>query len=299
MVTALPSAKARALEHRLRQDRGATDAVHEAAVAWVLQDAGVQVEFEPLLDGVTPDVLCPFLSPPLICEVWSRGVPAAAAATSRKWLAMERVVNSIPTPWALVISGGGERLHPPSSDQLRGIACALRPWLSRPTTTLGSTMTTHGYSFLVVDRAAGESAHLLSPSGGGGVATSDTIINAVVRKVRRYRGLATTRSYALMVVVGGGHRSAVDLNLIRSALAGRDTVSLTLSPFEGGVVSESEHVMRSSEDPRRFSEVLSAVGHLVVTETGPRLTVFPHFGGARPVGVSAGRSIYVEAPFGR
>jgi hypothetical protein len=298
LLSSLPDDKAARLSNRLDDPRGGTAALYEAAAVSALIGAGLAVEVEPTVNGLTPDLICPRTEPPLIGEVWSRNVPATTASGVRGWKVLEDRLLNIPAPWVVAVVGlPGERLVPPSSRECRTIERELRRWLLRLSIAPGAQRTVCNYTFRVIEGAPGLRTQLLNPSGGGGLTSTATIVAAVNEKVRRYADTAFESGAALMVILGGDSRSALSLSLVRSVLQGSNSVSITFSPFGSGLIGDFETKLRDNEDPPRFNEALSAVAHVDMTDERPSLTIFPASNAARPLPLLEGNDLHIHTAF--
>lgn len=288
------------LDGRLDQDDGA-NALAEAAVYWAVSVAGLPVEIEPPIGSLTPDLRVPDCDPPLIMEVWSRNRSDDSASHDRRWQAVRRAVRTIPLPWVLTSHGSIHRDGAsPDSQEAKTIAKTLSTFLSRSTTQIGASVTVVGFAFEVIGRAPSAHVVLNNPASMGGMVTSDHVIDGISRKVRKYRRTVEYEEAAFVVAVAGEPGGGLDRFAVESALAGRNSVSVSINPFAGGQVLDWKSEMRDEETPPRFDRCLSAVGFVDLHGPAPRLLLHRHTRAALPLPEVMVRTTTVEMckPFG-
>jgi len=257
-------------------------AYNELCLAAVLLETGNEIEYEPDVYGTTPDFIVRS-HPPVLVELWTRSRPDAVKAANRRWEVLAELVNEIPVPAAVMIVGPSrEFVKAPDSRMAKIVAGSLREWLLR-----GAAPSVHkvaGYEFVVFDRMPGLYAGLAPPYGGGQV-TSDIVVSAISEKISRYRSAANELGSAMIVVLTGEPSAALDLNLLESALAGKQAMSISFSVGTPGLLSKTTLPLRAVEKREEFDPVLSAIGWLSIGISAPGdLTIIPALGAARPVG---------------
>ena len=122
---------------------------------------------------------------------------------------------------------------------------------------------------------------------GGGWADSDTVLAAVREKVSRYAPVAHCHRRAgyLLVVLSAEAGAGLQLNQLSSALAGKQTLSVSLDRMPGpGELIEWKTRRWSTDEPETFDPALSTIGwvEVKVTEPGP-LTLIPIQSAERPL----------------
>ena len=116
-------------------------------------------------------------------------------------------------------------------------------------------------------------------------------------KVKAYSTLADRVDLPLLVVLAAEPASPLNEDLVRSALRGEMTTTLSFDPFEGR--SEPHTVaMRSDTTPAAFAPCLSAVGWMNPGINDPgSLAVFPVPSGAwRPIPLTSLDALTVGSP---
>lgn len=268
------------LRSRLHSDQAFVTASTELAVAAALQDAGLLPHYEVEVDGVTPDFLVEGLDRPLLVEVWTRREPDQLRQDERAWSVLQGRVAEIPVPIGLhIIWPDREELRPPDSRSGKQIVRKLKEWLLAvwDAPQEGMTREIGGYVFRVgAVRIPGLRARLHTPEGGGW-ADSDTVLKAVRAKVLRYASATHSRAGYLLVVLSAEDGAGLQLNQLSSALAGKQTLSVSLDRLPGpGNLIAWKTPRWSSDEPETFDPALSAIGWLEVKveEPGP-LTLIP------------------------
>jgi hypothetical protein len=251
------------LKRRLSLDKQFEDTLRELAVAARFAQVGYAVEYEPEIDGVTPDlVVADHDGHRVIVETWNRNRDALSKRDAALWDDLRVRINTIPRPLGLHLEHQPERDHgAPTSGVAKRIVSALRPWLVDPRTRVGSRLEAEGYAFRVIGDAEGGYAGLVPP-GGGGVVDSDRVLDAVRTKVISYKALAERLHCGLVVVVSSETGSPLDRSLVESALAGKMTVTMSIGMGSIGGVSSRPVKMRETESPEMFDPALSGVAWL-------------------------------------
>lgn len=284
-VSALEQPGRRKLIARLRDDKNFATAYNELAVAAVLRDAGLSLLYEAELDGLTPDLFAPSgpHGRPLVIEVWTRELPRSARGTRRAWAELVRRVADIPVPVAVLVQGtqGGTPPVPTSGDS-KEIAASLRRWLLRGQRCRGDSHDVGSYRFVVFMEVPGLKTRMAAPTGGGR-ADSELVVRAIQTKVRRYRALVERLDASFVVVTASDPSTPLDVELLRSALGGRQSFSFSFSPAATGLIGTSSGPMPRNRHIVEFDSALSAVGFVEARLADPVLTLIPSTRAARPV----------------
>lgn len=293
-VQRLPEPGRAKLAGRLRLERHFLSAVHELAVAAVLLDCGLAPVYELDLYGQTPDLFVPRNSAgrPLNVEAWTREMAHRARGEERAWGALRARIGRIPVPVGLLVEHRG-RMRAPSSSQAKRHASSLRVWLLRTDRPPGSRIELDGFRYVVHGRIPGDYAQL-PPQHSGGAYDTLEVLNAVGAKVAKYRDLAVQMDAGLLVVVGADLRAPLTVDLLRSALTGSNSVSLSWSGGRSGWIGEWTTRMRSDEDPPELDRALSAVGWIEVRDGDPLLRVFQNDSALAPITLTGPRVRYEE-----
>lgn len=297
-VAYLPEPGRTKLVGRLRNNLNFATAYNELAVASILRDAGLDVAYEPDLQGLTPDLFVESGPDgrPLVIDVWTREVPRADRGARRAWAELVRRVARVPVPVGLVVQASdGGTPRPPTSGQAKEIAASLAAWLLRADRQPGSRHEVDGYRFIVFADLSGLRARLASPGPGGSI-DSAVIIRALRTKVHRYRDLAEALGAHLVVVTATDGSAPLSVDFLRGALGGRQSFSFSFSPASSGLLASSTVRMAADERPITFDPVLSAVGFVEPRLADPELTLIPLQGAAEPVPPLLSDRIQVDAP---
>lgn len=282
---------------RFREDAHFLATYTELATAAVLTDAGVAVEYEREYEGKTPDfTVLNGSSPSLLVEVYTKFRSEERRATERAWMALQTRIQAIPVPVVLtVVIADRRRSSAPDDRTAKQIVRQLRDWLLEAPTPARDGRLIEGYQFLVAGRVPGLYATCSIP-GSGGWFDSDMVLRAINDKVKVYASLADRFELPLLVVLASEPASPLKEELVRSALKGDMTMTLSFDPFERG--SEPHTVsMRPDRTPASFAPCLSAVGWMNpgIDEPGS-LIVFPVPSARRPVPLASAGSLIVAPP---
>ena len=277
----LPEPGRSRLKARLENERDFGTAYHELCVSAILRDAGYCAEFEPEVFGTTPDLLVRS-EPPLMIELWTRSRPDSVKKANRAWEVFAGLINKIPVPAALMIVGPSrEAVSPPDSRKAKIVARSLREWLLSGTAE--GVFTAGDYEFAIIGQMPGLYAGLAPPYGGGNV-DSDMVIEAISEKTSKYRAAASELKAALVVVLASEPSAALSLDLLKSALAGKQTLSFSFSVGLPGQLASSKVRMRATETPEVFDPALSAIGWLNPGIPDPgSLVMIPAIGANQPL----------------
>jgi hypothetical protein len=108
----------------------------------------------------------------------------------------------------------------------------------------------------------------------GGTADRKDVVEAIERKVRRYRRVAEKLDLPLLVVLSADPDTVLDASLVGSILAWQNAVVMTLPVFGIGVTDSGPIEMRRTETPPTFDPALSAVAWLEIND-GARAKLDP------------------------
>lgn len=219
--------------------------------------------YEHALGGLTPDWWLPATpeAPAVIVEVWTRSHPSGDAARRRKWLALKEEVAKIPVGVNLLVRPN--RVQAPDKAVVRKVVGRLRQWLLDAHRPDGAGIEVDGYRFTVHSSRPVLAAMLSTPERGSAFGVDD-VLDAIKTKVKRYSDTAEALNAALIVVVGGEPGTPIDLGLVRDALSGKNSFTMTISLNEEQPFTEWSGGLRSSETPPDLGPALSAVGWIQV-----------------------------------
>lgn len=293
-IRRLPEPGRTQLARRLRLERHFLSAVHELAVAAVLADCGLAPTYEADLNGLTPDLFVRGDSSgrPLIVEAWTREMAQSARGEERAWGALRARIERIPVPVGLLVEPRG-RAGAPSPSQAKEHAASLRDWLLRTDRPPGSWIELDGFRYLVHGPIPGLCARLPQQHSGGTYDTSE-VLNAIGSKVTRYRDVAAEIDASLLVVVGADLRAPLSVDLLRSALVGKNSGSMSWSGGRTGYIGEWTTRMRDDENRPELDTALSAVGWIEVRDGDPLLRVFRMESALAPFSLTGPRVKYEE-----
>lgn len=268
---------------------------NETAVASILLDAFAVVEYEPNLNGQTPDLVVRSNDGAvrLIVEVANRLLPEAADANAKRWEQLRGRLHRWAAPWlvrGIRMDGSNEA---PTADAIRPIATLLGPWLSRADAVQADACQIGDFRFVILQRLPGSHADLLIPHSELW-STSDRLAPAITEKVNKYASLCTDLGVPLVVVVAADPRSSVTVDTVRGAVTGALTLSLKLDTFADGPTSPGPLKLHQTDEARRWHPCLSAVGWLQVGIDDPgTLTLLSHQYASTPADVPIGGRIVV------
>lgn len=265
----LPEPGRSEMVRNLRNDRQFLSAHSELAVAALLQREALVPEYERDLGGVTPDFYLPVLgSRAAIVEVHTRFRPTEKRLAVTAWEELRDRVGDIGAPFTVGLERSGlDTAPPPSSRTAKEIANHLRRQLARTSTQIGDVIEVAGYRIRVIGPSPGVRAQFAVPQGGGWIDT-DVIRQVITEKVRRYKHAADEFDAALLVVLAAESLAPLDLDMIDNALAGRQSVSVSLDPFDPNPVDITT-TLNQTDTPPMFDRALSAIGFLKPETDGP------------------------------
>jgi len=120
----------------------------------------------------------------------------------------------------------------------------------------------------LIHEGEGVAAHALESLG--------ISLEAVREKVSRYCSGADRVGAALIVVLAAESQSPLSIDLLRTALTGAQTVTMSFDIFEPGPVSSGPFSMRAENIPPAFHPSVSAIAWLEPGIENPgTLTLFP------------------------
>lgn len=282
------------LERKLKESRSFLATYHELAVAALLQGCGQTTEYEPQLDGLTPDIVASRNGTlELVVEVVGRFRADHVRSQERGWRALAQRVSQIAWPVGIIVrSPTGGQLIPPDGATAKRIATLLRDWLWLRRGSRG-VVEFEGYQFGVVQQLPTGSPTLLATPDPGGWLNADDVLKTIHEKVRKYANLCQQRDLPFVVVLAAEPNAPMNVDLVRSALGGAQSVVFTLPAFGGpDRVGPAKMPMRQENIPETFGPALSAVAWLAPGTYDPgSLTVLPVPSASRPHGLPVGDKI--------
>jgi len=200
----------------------------------------------------------------LLVEVWARREPDELRRAKRAWAVPQGRVAEVPVPIGLhIIWPKREELRPPGSRTSKQIVEGLRKWLLAlwDAPQVGATREICGHVFRIGEVGVrGLRARLHVPEGGGW-ADFGTVLAVVREKVSRYAQAARPRAGYLLVVLSSEVGAGLHLNQLLSALAGKQTLSVSLDRLPGpGQLIEWKVQRWSTDEPDTFAPALSTIG---------------------------------------
>jgi hypothetical protein len=265
----LPTVEQSWLRGRLRNEEQFLQALAELETGAILCRAGMEVSQSPAFGGEkTPDLLVtiPGTGARFLVEVWTRSIPELASGHARQWAELQaRVDRGVPAAYGLMVQNfADEPLSAPASHEMKGIVGDLDRALTGRLRLPGEVVVAGRYRFRVTGPSpAGSLRAFLAPPTSYSQCDSRLLVDAIMRKVRRYRGLVLRHKIAFAVVLAGEPDSGCTEQLVEAMLSGVLSTSMTLSVnVEGRVGSGKIGQLREANLPPRFDPCLSAVGWL-------------------------------------
>lgn len=296
-IDALPEPGRSKVMARLPENPHFLSTYIELATAAVLLDAGMSLDYERDFDGKTPDlVVVEESGPSLLIEVYTKFRSNDRREAEHSWRMLQNRVQAIPVPVVLIISNlGGTVSEAPNDAKAKRIAVELRRWLLELSGSASNRRVIQGYQFTIMGPAPGLYATMARP-GGGGWFDSDMVLAAINQKVKAYAKLADRLELPLLVVLAAEPASPLSEDLVRSALKGDMSTTLSIDVFAGK--SEPHTVaMRSDRTPASFAPALSAVGWMNPGIDDPgTLNLFPVPDARRPIEMSSVGGLRVGQP---
>jgi hypothetical protein len=270
---------------RLLDSAQHTQAVAELAAGAAMRLPGYTVEFGPVIDGLTPDLL---VTEPdgrkLIAEVWTRGLSDGAESKNRQWAGLAQRITRIPVAVALAADAIDPSIVKPPDQHARGrIARELKRWLMSGRHEPGAAHACEGLVFRIVGTTTTGNAELL-PIHESSTADRKDVVEAIERKVARYRRLATKYDLPFVVVLCADEGTGLTREHVDHVLAGKNLITMTIPLYGVGQFDSGPIEIRQSEAPPVFDPALSAVAWLEVKDGGnAHISLWPMPAAARPV----------------
>lgn len=233
----LPAKAADALARRIWQDTHFWPVNFELAAGAALRAAGLQVAYEQIWDGLTPDwtVLSDDGRPLAFVEVYTDQPRASTFGQMRAWHGLVERIKAIPIPVVLQVASEGGPVPPPDAGTAKKIVRDLHKQLvSFPWPTV---IITNGYRFHVMGdpwrggqqmiSPLGMHAAFRPPSSLAGAVSAQSMMDHVKGKARSYGLLAEAYDVPLIVAVGAHRFTGVQLQHIDNILAGLPAPTLT------------------------------------------------------------------------
>jgi len=292
-LLALPVPGRDVADRRLKSSRNFLATYHELAVAAILQEAGFSTEYERALGRLTPDLYVTSGERALMIEVVGKFRPDHVRSDSRDWRALSQRVSQIGWPVGMIVRRpDGSQLTPPNAAIAKRIVAGLRIWLWQRGGALGM-IELEGYEFHAIQELPSGSPTLLAQPDPGGWMNADDVLETIGEKVRKYADLGTELHLPLVVVLAAELNAAMSLDLVRAALSGAQSLTVTL-PMSGGPdrIGPAKVQMRSHDVLKTFNPALSAVAWLTPGTDDPgNLTVLSVPSAALPHGLPLGGRI--------
>lgn len=263
----LQSSVAKSLLSRLHDERRYTQALAEIATAHALRRPGYTVEFEPDLHGLTPDLLV--IDPSgrrLIVEIWRRGLPKIAVSRNKQWGLLACQVRRIPVALDIAVdSTSHDVVEPPDASVRRDLAPVLRRWLTAWQPGDIEALTHAQFVFRIVGTSTTGHVEML-PVRNGATAGRKDVVEAIERKVKRYRARVIAHDIPFVVVLSADEDTAMDVALVQSILDGKNAMAMNLPCYGVGAMDSGTIELRRSEAPPQFDPMLSGVGWLEIND---------------------------------
>jgi len=281
---------ARGFVSRLRDVDLYTQALAELATGYIFRQPGCQVQFDPPLGRLTPDLLVTSADGEcLVVEVWRRGLPRATDTRNKQWAELARRIRRISQPVAIATGSTAHTVvEPPDAPARQRIEQALRAWLASEAAD-STPLAVEGLTFRVVGTTTTGRAEML-PVQDGATADRKDVVEAIERKVRRYRRTVEEMDLPLLVVISADPGTALDASLVTSIMAGNNPTSIRI-PINGvGAIDSGPIELRMTNAPPVFDRALSGVAWLEIND-GAHAELHPYW--ANP---NAAREVLLERP---
>lgn len=145
-------------------------------------------------------------------------------------------------------------------------------------------LTSEGLTFRIVGTTRTGYAELL-PVWDAATADRKDVVEAIERKVKRYRHLANRLDLPFVVVLSADEGSGMDAAHVDSILAGKNTMTFTIPAYGVGAFDSGPVEIRQTEAAPKLDASLSAVAWLELRD-GARAEItrlWPNPGAQRPV----------------
>ncbi len=270
---------------KLRSDDHWVATFHELSVLAVLRDAWLEPTYESILAGtdLTPDILIEGAGRGVAVEVWTRRVSDRKRKEQVGWRELCGRLSPIPSGLGLRVEAT-ERdtvIAPPTASRAKQLERELSVWLLGAGTSVGALYEHPPYRFVVAGTIPSVRTLLVPPRRGGSVSTDD-VLDGIRDKVRRYAPALRVADRSLVVAVAA-ETVPIDMELIRAALRGSQSTSVTFGPFDSGLLADHSVQLRKDDVPPRFDPTLAAVAWLSVPGPEPRLEVFANASARYPL----------------
>ena len=267
---------ARGFVSRLREVDLYTQALAELATGYTFRQEGCQVQFNPQLGQLTPDLLVTSADGQrLVVEVWRRGLPQATDTRNKQWTELARRIRRIRQPIAIAAGSAAHTVvEPPDAPARQRIEQALRAWLASDAAD-STPLVVEGLTFRVVGTTTNGRAEML-PVRDGATADRKDVVEAIERKVRRYRRTVEEMDLPLLVVISADPETALDASLVTSIMAGNNPTSMRI-PINGvGPIDSGPIELRMTNAPPVFDRALSGVAWLEIND-GAHAELHPYW----------------------
>lgn len=260
-LTRMEAASRQRLFRNIRDSGRFVQSYNEAAGAAILFDAFANVEYEPTLNGQTPDLVVRSDdgSVRLVVEVANRMLSETEGAAAKRWGQLRSRIQLCAAPWivrGMRMDGSKEA---PTTDAIRLIAGELGLWLLRADAARWDQCEIGGFEWVIMQRLPESHADLLMPHSELW-STSDQLVPMITDKVNKYAALCTELGVPLVVVVAADPRQSVTVDTVRGAVVGALTLSVNLDPFTDSPSSSGPLKLHPTDHVRRWHPCLSAVG---------------------------------------
>lgn len=272
---------------------------NELATTEILVRSDHAVAVDPVLSGLTPDVVVLDAAgrPAVIVEVSTRFRSDDDRREERRWRELKHRVERIPIPIGIAVTGEDQRT-PPAPDS--GTAKKLVQDLQRRLSVVdpipyGYAIEVGSYWFHLVNEIPGTHSRLAPPTTTGW-RDAEEVLESIKAKVDRYAEIAAEVDAPLLVVIAAEPESPVSAHLLKAALLGRQSTAITLDLFHTQEVGPIELRLHERDAPIRFHPALSAVGWLAPGTSDPgTLTVFQVASRQRSLRLHASRDLRLDA----
>jgi hypothetical protein len=241
-----------------------TQVVAELATGAAMRTHGYSVQFNPTIDDLTPDlIVTDDEGHRLMAEVWTRGLAEDAVSRNKQWAGLAQRIRKVPAPVALAASAaqpGGAA--PPDARMRKRMEAELRRWLIEPR-RVGASYRCDDLIFRVVGTTTTGYAELL-PIREAAATDRKDVVEAIERKVKKYRRLADRHDMPFIVVLSADDGTGLTADHVDSILEGNNTVTMNIPIDAVGPIDSGPIELRMTDAPPRFDPALSAVAWLDV-----------------------------------
>jgi hypothetical protein len=219
-----------------------------------------------------------------------RGLPQASDTRNKRWAELARHIRRIRHPVALALSSASHAVvEPPDAPVRQRIEQAVRAWLASDEAS--TPLDTEGLTFRVVGTTTTGRAEML-PVQDGATADRQDVVEAIRRKVRRYRRAVEEWDVPLLVVLSADPATALDSSFVANVLAGNNPVAFRLPNHDVGPIDSGPIEIRMTNAPPVFDQALSGVAWLEIND-GAHAELHPFW--ANP---NAARPVTLQRPTG-